>query len=251
MRKGVSTKSKEQNVSNQPKPLILVQYSGQGDKNSWMLLKRDLTKEGRAAKKVACHNSISRVWAEPAARFILPINWRPPPLLALLLVLSFLVIPRIGWICRGVVTLVTFIGSLTTIELHHRSAKVCVREFNKSGAASIAGARFILPINWEPPCDGYPPTRPVNHLSTQQSIHTSCLYPSTITNWPSPLSLNSVKVEASFKRSFQLESQKQIQKYIPVVNIYCVQYNIGRVFREDRSTRKINIASKFYYWTFR
>ena len=95
----------------------------------------------------------------PAARFILPINWKPPPLLALRLVLSFLVIPQIGRIRRGVVTLVTFI-LITLIELHHRSGKVCVREFNKSGAADVAGARFILPINWEPPSDGYPVNQP-------------------------------------------------------------------------------------------
>lgn len=66
----------------------------------------------------------------------------------LLLVLSFLVIPQIRRIYGGVVTLVTFIGPLTAVVFHHQSAKVCVREFNKSGAASV-GARFILkPINW-------------------------------------------------------------------------------------------------------
>ena len=50
-----------------------------------------------------------------------------------------------------------------------------------------AGARFILPINWEQPpprCDGYLTiSRPVLHLSIQQSIHTSWLYPSTKDNW--------------------------------------------------------------------
>ena len=57
-------------------------------------------------------------------------------------------------------------------------------------------ARFILPINWEQPpprCDGYLTiSRPVLHLSIQQSIHTSWLYPSTKDNWKilSPKTLN-------------------------------------------------------------
>ena len=40
-----------------------LQYPGQGDRNSWMLLRVDLTKEGgEVAKKMACHNSISWVY---------------------------------------------------------------------------------------------------------------------------------------------------------------------------------------------
>ena len=35
---------------------------------------------GGVVKSCACHNSISRVWAVAAARFILPINWQLAPL---------------------------------------------------------------------------------------------------------------------------------------------------------------------------
>ena len=62
------------------------EYSVKGDRNRWMLLKRDQTKQGCwvgwAAQKVCVpqfnKSSLGRVAA--AARFILPINWKPTPL---------------------------------------------------------------------------------------------------------------------------------------------------------------------------
>ena len=101
------------------------------------------------------------------ARFILPINWELLMIIIIIIIMLFLLL--ICYICI----------------IHYHIIK-----------GEGAGARFILPINWEQPpprCDGYLTiSRPVLHLSIQQSIHTSWLYPSTKDNWKilSPKTLN-------------------------------------------------------------
>ena len=148
--------------------------------------------------------------------------------------------PQILGICG------TTFATLVSYYFHHRCLPSSVGIQRACENSISRGARFILPINWEQPpprCDGYLTiSRPVLHLSIQQSIHTSWLYPSTKDNWkilsPKTLNLWISQNRLAFEcflfafwagSIFLKESPQMFFRQVHMKDIHCVQF-FGQIY---------------------